>query len=70
MVDIYRAAIIVFVDTTHAEVNSTSELANQRVRKALFTCVVYTYKEYCYGFVIYAIRQTNNGFSNRNIYQS
>jgi len=24
----------------------TSELANQRARKALFTCVVYTYKKY------------------------
>ena len=26
----------------------TSELANQRARKVLFTCVVYTYEIYCF----------------------
>ena len=35
MVDIYRAVKLI-----------TSELANQCVRKALFTCVIYTYSQY------------------------
>ena len=54
MVDIYRAANIATKATLFffgcSEVNSTwlitSELANQRARKVLFTCVVYTNNEY------------------------
>ena len=52
MVDIYRAAkgeAILFFFVC-SEVNSTwlitSELANQRARKALFACVVYTKSHY------------------------
>ena len=46
MVDIYRAASAILFLFGCSEVNSTwlitSELANQRARKVLFTCVVYT----------------------------
>ena len=47
-----REAILFLFDCS--EVNSTwiitSGLANQRAPKALFTCVVYTNKYYCYSY--------------------
>ena len=68
MVDVYRAAkqqgkyhlkreaILFFFGCS--DVNSTwlitSELANQRARKAVFTCVVYTNADYCHGY--FAVR--------------
>ena len=61
-------AILFFVG--YSEVNSTwlitSELANQRARKALFTCVVYTNKLYLSNKFLKQIQFNNNNNNNNN----
>ena len=57
-----------------SEVNSTwlitSELANQRARKALFTCVVYTNNNYCFPSILNFSFSVNASFSERDFHRN